>query len=101
MATKGSGAVVVLAVNVVSDRAAESHKFSSWSNWKKPSLRNEHLKNSRQAHAALRFQDPSCRIEAQEVVEREGVDDRVAVVEAAIAVAPAKSVREDRSIILR
>jgi hypothetical protein len=100
MSAKGSRSVMILSVDVVRDSAAHSYKLCTGRNWKKPSPRNKHLKNRRQAHATFRDEYASRWIKAKEVRERGRINKSVAVIDAAIAVAPAQTKRQNGSVIL-
>ena len=96
-----SGSMMVLAVNVIRYGSTERYKFCSRGDWKEPSLRDKYMQNRCKANPALCSQDSRCRIKSEKVIEGRGFNDRVIVINAAVAVAPSESVREDASIVLR
>lgn len=100
MTAEGSGAVVILAVNIVSDRSSEGNELGSWSYGKEPPLRHEHVENCRETYTALRPQDSRTRVKSDEMRERGCVDNRVRIVEAAISVASPESVRKHGALII-
>ena len=86
MSSKGSSAVVILAVDVIGDSATKGYELGAGSDGKEPSFWNEYLENGGEANAALSAQDASARIKSNEVRERRRVDDCVVIVHATIAV---------------
>ena len=91
--------MVVFAMDVVCHSATKCHKLCARGNRKETSFRDEHLKDRRQAHTALRSQDPREWVEGEEVVESGGVYNRVVVVQTAIAVTSTEAKRKHRAVI--
>ena len=96
VAAQGAGAVVVLAVHVIGDGAAERHVLRAGGDRQEPSLRHDESEDLGQAHARLAAHDPEVAIECQEAVEPPCDEQRAAVVQARVAVAPSEPVRKRR-----
>lgn len=100
MASERSRSVMVLAVNVVCHRATQGDEFCAWCYGEEPSFRDEHMQNGGETNATLCSQDSRRWIEREEVIERRRFNDRVVVINAAIAIASSESIREDASLVL-
>jgi hypothetical protein len=90
-ASKRTGAVVVLAMHVIGNGAAESHEFGAGGHWQKEAGGNGEFQHFCQADASLGFQQAAGPIEADKAVEAGYLDQGAAVVEAAVAIGPPQS----------
>src|SRR5579863_684709 len=97
MATEGAGAVVVLAMHVVCDGSAERNESGSWSNRQKPPLRQSQLDHVVEGDTCLAAEDPKAWIEGDEAIEMTRTEANAAIVETVIAVAAAKTIRQQRT----
>jgi hypothetical protein len=86
-----SGAVMVLAVNVVGDGAAHRDPFGAGDDRQEPPPGNDDVEDLRQRHARLTAQQPGV-LQGDEPVEPGRDEESPAVVEAAVAVAPPAAV---------
>ena len=91
MTAEGSGAMMVLPVHVVCERAAERNKPRPWRGRQEPAARNGEGEQRRKRKAGLRAQDPGCIIEGHETVEAAHVDRFAVAVDAGITVRPTQT----------
>jgi len=94
---EGAGAVVVLAMHVVGDRAADRDVARAGNDRKEPAARHGEVEDFGKQHAGLAAQDAGDGIETDETVQAARMQQRAAVVQAAVAVAAAVAVGEQRS----
>jgi hypothetical protein len=91
MTTEGPGGMMVLAVNVIGDRAAERDEPCTWRRRQKPAARKGEGEQRRERKARLRAQDPGRLVEGHETVEAPHVDRSAFAVEAGVAIRPAQA----------
>src|SRR6185369_12954164 len=97
---EGPCAMVVLAVDVVGDGAADRHEPRARRDRKEEAARQREGRDFREQHARLAAQRRGGRIERDEAIEVARAQDGAAVVEARIAIAAARAVRQDRAAII-
>jgi hypothetical protein len=85
--------MVVFAVDIIGNRAADGYKFRSRSDWQKPSVRDNQPQYFIQADSRLAAEQPSLHIKLQNVIQRPREQQRIFVIETTIAVATAQSIR--------
>src|SRR5512140_1069578 len=98
---KRAGAMVVLAMDVVGDGAAEGHVFRARRDGQEEAARQGEIDDLGEQHARLAAQDSARRVERDEVVEVARTQERPAVVEARVAIAAALAVRQQRATVGR
>ena len=86
---QGSGAMVILPVDVVGDRTTHSYILGAWRDWKEPTLWQDNPDYVAEQQACLTLKDAIFGAEADEVVKASGIDQCASVVEACVAVAAA------------
>ncbi len=96
VAGEGAGAVVVFAVDVVGDRAADGDEAGAGGHGEKPTRRNAEAEDRVEAAPGLAVEAAGGGVERNPAVEPAGHQQAPAVVEAGVAIAPAESVGEDR-----
>ena len=89
MRAEGSGAVMVLSMNIVGDRSADGDEARAGSDRKKPSLRKKHIDDIGEGDAAFAAKHSGRFVEAENAVEAAAIDQLATSVEAGIAVAAA------------
>src|SRR6185369_14286900 len=89
-------AVVILAMDVVGDGASERHELRSGRDRQEEAAREREFDDLRKQHAGFAGEHAAFRVERDEAVEVARAYQRVAVVQAAIAVAASRAVGEDR-----
>src|SRR6266446_3827829 len=91
---EGSGAVMVLTVDVIGDSPADGDEARAGRNGKEPSFREEYVEDVREADAALASDHASRFVETENAVEAAAVDQCAPVVETRVAVTAAEAVGE-------
>lgn len=86
MTTEGPGGMMVLAVDVIGDRAAERDKSRARRRRQKPAARKGEGEQRRERKARFCAQDPGRFVEGHETVEASHVDRCAFAVEAGVAV---------------
>src|SRR5262249_3339233 len=79
-------AVMVLAMDVVGDRASESHELRSRDDRQEVAARHEEVQNIRQCHSRLRLTDSGRRIEGDQPIQALERDYAGIAVESGVAV---------------
>jgi hypothetical protein len=74
MGAEGSSAVVILAVDIVSDRATDGDETSSGRDRKEPSFGKENIDDFGKANPAFATECPRGFVETQEAVETPAID---------------------------
>src|SRR5260221_3482035 len=97
MLAETAGAVVVLAVHVIGDCAADGDVARARRDRQKPAAWYGEVKNLGKQNTGFTAQYTGCRIEGDEPVEPACVQQRTAVIEAYIAVAAAVAIGEHRA----
>ncbi len=92
MAAERTAAMVVLAVHVVGDGAAERHELCTGNNRRKEPERRGMRNDVAKQHAGLGLDDAGPGVEAQDAVLRSHVDDGAGGVLAGIAIRAAIAV---------
>jgi hypothetical protein len=92
--------MMILAMNIIRDRSSEGNELGSRSYGKEPPLRHKYVENGGETYTALRPQYSGAWVEGDEMRERGCLDDRVGIVDAAIAVAPPEAVGKYGALIL-
>ena len=95
---KRAADVMVLAMDVIRNRAADSHELRSRRDAEKPSARHGHLQNLREQHAAFAREPPRRPVETHESIDSPRVNQQSAVVEAAVAIAAPVPERQPRNV---
>src|SRR5271165_1854766 len=91
--SEGSSAVMVLAVDVVSNGSADGHEARAGRDGKEPSLRQKYVENVGEADAAFAAEHASRLVETQDAVETAAIDQLTSAVETRIAVTAAEAKR--------
>ena len=86
---EGAGMLVVLAVHVVRDRAAEGHELRSRHDRREPAVRHGHAQQPVERQPGLGAQHAALAVEGHDAVEPVGDDQPPALVQAHIAVGAA------------
>jgi hypothetical protein len=97
VAAEAARPVVVLAVDVVGDRAADGHVLGTGRDRKEPAARNDERENLVQTHAGLAGEQAGGGIERVEAVQTAGGEEDAPLVQTGIAIAAAESVGQRRS----
>jgi hypothetical protein len=79
--------VVILAVHVVGDGAAERDVFGAWRDRHEPAARNRHVEDVFEADASLGDEHPGLPVDAHEAIEWLQMHHVIARGQAAVAVA--------------
>src|ERR1700690_2138120 len=95
---KSSGAMMVLAVNIVGDRSTDSNELRSGSYRQKPSFGKKHADDIGERHTAFAAKYASRFIETQNAVEPPTVDERAVCVDAGVAIATAQTIGQNGRI---
>ena len=95
--SKGSSAVMVLAVDVVGNRSAHGNEASAGRDGKKPSLRKEYVDDVGEADAAFATEHASGLVETENAVETAAVNQVAAGVETRVAITAPEAIREQGS----
>jgi hypothetical protein len=95
----GAVRVVLFAVHVRGDHAAQRHELRAWRDGHEDVAREEEAVEREQRAAGLRAKDHRARVEGEEAVGERGVDDRAvgARRQGAVAVAAPEAAREGRA----
>jgi hypothetical protein len=101
MFAERAGAMMILAVHVVGDRAADRDVLRARADREEPAARHREREDVGEQHAGLAVQDAGTWIERDEAVEAARVQQRAAVVQAHVAVAAAVAVGEDTAVRVR
>ena len=88
--------MMILAVNIVGDRASHGYQFRSRAYRKKPSLGHNDLQEILQARTRLHSNPSGFPVEIENPIERRAVDEIALVVEARIPVAAPQAVGQHR-----
>jgi hypothetical protein len=75
VSAKGSTAMMILAMNIVSDCSADGYVPGAGSDGKKPSAREKYVDNIGEADTAFTTQHPSGFVESKDAVETAAVDE--------------------------
>jgi hypothetical protein len=94
---KRTGMVVILAMDVVRNRTADSYVTGAGHDREEPTRRNYQLQDVSQQHAGLASQHARLAIETDEPVETSRVQQGATHVQTAIAVATSIAERQDRA----
>ena len=98
MAAEGPGAMMVLAMHVIGDGAANGQEPGSRHGRQDPSGRNREVENSRKLNARLASHRAAVDVEGQETVQVSAFDQRTARVETAVAIASAVAERQHGAV---
>src|SRR5215469_9746795 len=96
MAAKGTGAMVVLTVDIVRDGTTHGDLRSARHDRQEPARRNDHTQNVCQQYACLAGQNAGVAIKADKTVQGSGLQQRPADIETAVAVTAAVAKGQDR-----
>ena len=96
MAAEGAGSVMVLAMDIVGERAADGDEAGAGRDRRKPAGRHGELQQAVEQQAGPAGQQAGFAIEEQDFVHSARVDQRAALVQAGIAVGAAIAVGERR-----
>jgi hypothetical protein len=97
MCAESSRAVVIFSVDIVGDRAPDGDEASAGSDRKKPTFREEHFNDVRQADAALAAEYAGGFIESQEAVEAPAIYKFTSSIEARVAVTASQAMGKQGS----
>jgi hypothetical protein len=86
MTAEGAGAMMILAVHVVGDGAAERDEARSGRHRQKPAARNRQGQDLVEQDAGFAAQQPRLLIEGDEAIERTRIDQPTAGVQTDIAI---------------
>src|ERR1700691_4101638 len=95
--SESSGAVMVLAVNIVGNSPANGNEAGSWRDGQKPSFRKKHVDNVVKAHARFAAQHATGRVKTKNAVKSPAVDQFASCAETGITVTPPLPIREQRT----
>src|SRR5262249_54160148 len=94
MATERTRSMVILAMNVIGERAAERDKACSGSGGGKPSFGDHETQHVRKADTRLGAQNTGFGIKEHETIEAAHIDERTRAIEAGVAVGSPQSDRQ-------
>ena len=94
VAAEGAGDLVVLAVDIVGDGAAEGDVLGAGSDGKEEAARNSEVEDLRERNAGLGGQDAGLGVEIDQAVHAGGLEQRAVLQQADIAVAATESDRK-------
>ena|SRR5579864_7206386 len=97
MCAKSSRAMMVLAVHIVCDGAANGDEAGARSDGRKPAFGEEYLDQVGEADAALAANDPRGFVEGEDTVETAAFDELAAAVEAGVAITAAVAKGKQRA----
>ena len=87
MHAERTGAVMVLAVDIIGDRAAHRHVLGAGQDRKKPAVRDDDGEDLRQGDPGFTAEHAGSGVEGNEAVERGHIEQHTPRVEAAVAIA--------------
>jgi hypothetical protein len=94
---EGARAVMVLAVNVVGDGAADRYPAGTGHDREKPAARHDEIEDLRQGDPRLASEQAAGLVQCDEPIQPPNVQQYAPIVEATVAVAPPACVGEDWS----
>jgi hypothetical protein len=94
VAAKRAAAVVVFAMNIVGDGAANGDEFSAWCDGQEPAARYEEVEDFGQGDACFAAQDACLPVEGDEALQVCEVERYAVLIEATVTVAAAAGVGE-------
>ena len=95
MTTESPGNMMVLAVNIVGNRAANGHIFGPRRDREEKAAWNGKLEYLRQGNAGLAAEHPRLRIEVQQFIQASRREKRAVIEQTDIAIASALADRQD------
>ena len=98
-AAEAAGAMMILAVHVVGQKAAQRGMARARRGRREPSPGNDVVQEITESQARLRLHDALGRIEGDQSIQPRHVDQTLATVQATVAIGAAKTDREQRAIV--
>jgi hypothetical protein len=96
VAADGSGALLILAVHVVGDGAAEGDEFRPGGDRKEPAARHAHAQQRIERQAGFRAHHAGLPIGGEEMIRARRVEQIAAAVECHVAIRPAQAAAQQR-----
>src|SRR5215469_3148407 len=94
VASEGSGAMMVLSMNIIRDGSTDSDKARSGCDREKPALRKKGVNDIGECDTAFTAKHAAVLIECEKSVQAPAIDEMTARVQARVSVAPAETIGE-------
>src|ERR1700704_91703 len=91
VSAESSSAMMILTMNIISDRSADGHKTGSWRDREEPTFGKEYIDNVGKTNPSFAANDAARFVEGENTIETLAVNQFTPVVETRIAVTAAET----------
>ena len=89
--------MMVLAVNIVGDCAANRHKLRAWRDRQEPTVWNDNFQQIAECYAGFNTNSSAFPVKIEDAIYGKTIQQFAAVIQARVTVAPPKSIRQQRT----
>lgn len=89
--------MMVLAVNIVGDGAANRHKFRAWRDWQEPTAWDDNFQQIAQCDAGFNPNSSAFPVKIEDAIYGKTIQQFATVIQARVAIAAAKSIGQQRT----